>query len=393
MITYLNRPPRVVLSENPAIVRLSSSLTGVENLHLKVSVIMSSTIGTDVLYPPEGGSAETDISDYLQALFSRQSPYSHFTLPDNPAAWAAVDNLIRNYTVEVGEGQGDPPSYVYSLLQNRYVLPGRMPLWKHNSFYAQYASVWQWIITVKPFLTLAPKVRFTKPAQTQKLYWLCDYAPAEGHTISLKINLRFNDGTSADWVKTNFSGTLTQYAIYQFHTGYNSLGIPAKIAADYPGLEVISYSVTAIDGETAVSETREYIVNSKLTPGSIELAFRNSLGTFDTVMLNGIGELNMDFDPENVNIHGTSAGYPLSRTLRTEANAKVKASTGWITADERLYMSELLTSREVYQIAGSKLYPVVITAQGVTLSRDRDYLSAVNIEFKPVSTYIEEHGA
>lgn len=394
MITLQNRPPRVILSENPAVLRMTSNLTEVENHHIIVEVSWASggLIGKDILYPADGESAETDISEYLQSGFSRLAPTAHFTLPDASATWAAVPDLIKKYTLYLYDGQGNPPTYVSAILTNRFVLPGRIPLWIKNKFYAQYPSVWNWIYSTNPFLTFAPKTRFTKPSQIQKLYWQYNYVPEIGWTLSLRINLRFSDGTSENWIKENFYGPLTQYEIYQFHVGYNSLGIPAKVAADYPGKEVVSYSVTVMRDVWPVSEVREYILNYKNTLGSRELAFRNSLGTFDTILLKGIGTLEMEFQPENVNVHGTSSGKALTRTLRTAVSGKVKASTGWLTAEEQLYIAELLDSREVYEIVNNRLYPVVITAQSKTLNRDRADLRAVNIEYELVSNHVEENG-
>jgi len=394
MVTLQNKPPKVILSENPAVLRMTSNLTEVENHHITVEVSWASggLIGTDVLYPADGESVETNISEYLQSGFSRLAPTAHFTLPDSSATWSAVPDLIKKYTVYINDGSGDPPTYQSVILTNRFVLPGRIPLWIKNKFYSQYESVWNWIYGNNPFLTFAPKTRFTKPSQIQKLYWQYNYVPEVGWTLSLRINLRFSDGTSATWIKENFYGPLTQYSIYQFHVGYNSLGIPAKVAADYPGKEVVSYSITVMRDVWPVSEVREYILNYKPTLGSRELAFRNSLGTFDTILLKGISSMDMDFTPENVNVHGTSSGKALTRTLRTEVSATVKASTGLITAEEQLYIAELLDSREVYEIVNNKLYPVVITTQSKQLSRDRADLRAVTIEFEPVSNYFEENG-
>jgi hypothetical protein len=395
-ITINNRPPVVCLSDQPAILAITTSLTGVENLHVIVEpkyFNRGTPIGSDFLYPPPAGSAETDLSEYLREVFQQATAWTdRFTLPDNAFTGRLVENHAMRYSIKIKEGSGFPASYTETDITNRYVVPGRIPDWYRNKFYSTWYSFWSWILAVKPFLTLAPLSLKTTRSQIRHLYWLCWYAPDEGHTLSLKVNLRFTDNTNADWIKSELIAEPEHYGVYEFPAGYNSLGITAKLKADYPDKEVESWAVTVMDGSTAVSETREFVLDNLSHEAERELVFANSVGGYDTIMLTGEGELSREHEPEPVNVLNAGFELPTKRNFRSTVKEIVKANTGWLTTELRSYISELLISREVYEISGNELLPVNILKQSIVAAKDNDTLQALQIEYEPVTNYYYENG-
>jgi hypothetical protein len=396
MITVVNKPPLVSLARNPGILELSTNITGFINPRLLVDVSftdIANSGGSDILYPESTEVMSCDISEYLNSVFfAQESPSTLFTLPEYLQPWTEVVGLCKQYRIYIRERSDDGPNDVDLEIAERYVLPGFVPAWKAYAFYATATSFWNWINGLKPFLTFAPKIVPTTPAQIQKLYWLCHYVPASGHVPTLKIKLLFTDGTTGEWIKENFSGTLKRFSVYQFHTGYTALAIQNKVDTDFTGKVVAAYEVNVMDDVSVMSEVRTYVLNQYDYEAEHQLAFRNSLGTFDTIMLTGEASLEREHTPEIVRVLNPVKGLARRRTIKSDVVETVKASTGWLNNDRRLYLSELLTSREVYEIVGGKLLPVVISKQTMVAARDNEELQAVVIEYQRVGSYYVESG-
>jgi hypothetical protein len=397
MITVINLPPVVCLSENPAILGIETNLDEVENLHVLVEPKYwnrDAPIGTDVLYPPFEGQAETDLSEYLRSVFGEQVPVSdRFSYPELYIARLLESHSMR-YSIKIKEGSGFPATYDDTDIEDRFVVPGQIPKWIRNSFYSTHFSYWDWIVAVHPFLTLAPDNAKVTRAQTRKLYWMMWYDPITQGKLKLSIHLEFTDGTDGNWIRSTVpEKDWYQYAIYEFAAGYTALGIAAHIAAEFPGKTVMSYSLTVTaDENEPVSETRTFIIDNNQHEAEREFAFRNSVGGYDTIMLTGTGEAQRDHDNESVNVNNAAHGLAMKRTIFTDVNEKLKVNSGWLSAAERLYISELINSPEVYEITTLGLMPVVITKQSMVPEKDNDTLISLQIEFERVNNYYYESG-
>lgn len=396
MISVTNQPPKVCLSEMPAIFEVETDLTSGDNHHVLVKPQYwneSDPIGTDVLYPPFEGRARCDLSEYLRSFFERQVPPSEWFQYPCIGVASEVENRSMRYSIEASEGTGFPATYDNVTVSNRYVVPGRIPKWLRNWFYKNWDSYWSWIQDVKPFLTFAPKTLKCSKTQTRKLYWLCDYAPASGHELSMNLRYAFTDGTTADEVRAIVSDeNFGQYKIYQIPAGYASLGIAAYLAANHPTKVLVSWSIKLLDASTVVSEERTFVLDDYEHYGSIELAFANSAGGFDTVLLSGVAESKREHSQEHVNVLDTDDALPTRRSSFADVTEKVKADTGWLTADERRYLSELLISRDVYELTPDGMMPVVILSQQQIAHKDNDTLISMQIEFERVVNYHYENG-
>ena len=92
--------------------------------------------------------------------------------------------------------------------------------------------------------------------------------------------------------------------------------------------------------------------------------------------------------PEIVRVHNPAINNPLQRIIRSDVKETVKASTGWLDNERRLYLAELLGSPEVYEIIRGKLYPVMMTKQTMIAARDNEELQAVNIDYEMVESFL-----
>lgn len=396
MITITNQPPKVCLSENPAIFEVETNLTTGDNLHVLVKPQYwneSDPIGTDVLYPPYEGRARCDLSEYLRSYFERPVPPSEWFQYPCVGVASEVENRAMRYSILAREGTGFPATYSDVTVSNRYVVPGRIPKWLRNWFYKNWDSYWDWIQDQKPFLTWAPKTLKCSKKQTRKLYWLCDYAPASGHELSMNIKYAFTDGSTENEVRAIVSDeNFGQYKIYQIPAGYASLGIEAYLAANYPTRVLVSWSIKLMDASTVVSEERTFVLDDYEHYGDIELAFDNGAGGFDTVLLTGVSETRREHTLEQVDVLDTDDALPTKRSIFSDATEKVKADSGWLTAAERLYLSDLLASREVYELTADGMMPVVMSSQTQTVHKDNDTLISLQVEFERVAKYHYENG-
>jgi len=397
MITVINLPPVVCLSDSPAILEVETDIDSGDNLHVVVEPKYwnrGEAIGSDVLYPPFEGRASCDLSEYLRSVFGEQVAVSEwFMFPDNGVS-RMVENLSMRYSIKIKEGLGFPATYDDTDIEDRFVVPGRIPKWMRNKFYGTHYSYWDWIQAVHPFLTLQPDNQKTTIAQTRKLYWMMWYDPTTQHKLKIKVHLEFTDGTNGSWLKSTVGEKdWSQYAIYEIPAGYTSLGIAAIVAADYSGKTVASYSITmTADTDAAVSETRTFIVDRNQHEAEREFVFRNSVGGYDLIMLTGTLEAQRDHTNETVNVNNAAHGLPMKRTVLSDFTETIKVNTGWLTPAESLYMSELLESPDIYEITANGLMPVVIAKQSMIPEKDNDTLISLQIEFERVVNYYYESG-
>ena len=92
-----------------------------------------------------------------------------------------------------------------------------------------------------------------------------------------------------------------------------------------------------------------------------------------------------EYSSEMVKVHNPTRGMPLQRNIRSEVTEKVKASTGWLSSERRLYLAELLNAINCW-----KLFPVAMLKQTVGASRDNEELQAETIEYQRVQSYFTE---
>ncbi|MFH1118268.1 MAG: hypothetical protein V1775_00485 [Bacteroidota bacterium] len=387
MITVTRKPPVVALCDNVMFFEFTTNLPqGTENVYLLIQpwyALNNDVLGTDILFPAVPGSAVTDLHEYLRTgLFA----FKQFVFPEQGnVPWSLRPALIKEYKLKIQEiyfanGQ---ELIITSWLEQRFVLRGKIPEWKKQVFYAQNTSFLDWQNSTHSFLTFSPKTLITSPSQMQKLgffvYWNCQ----TGERLNLKIDVVFTDSTVAGFTTTQQSAALTRFAVVEFAVGYSILNLPDWSATNHPGKTIAHYSVTAMSGSVAVSETRTYLMDYRRHIGSHQFIFANSIGYYDTFLATGETELNSSFEYDNVNDCSLNLyANPEKFQFRVTSEHIHTCRSGFMSAEMALYMAEFFESFERYEVIGSSLIPVVLFKTKTLRARDNENMFFVEFEYQ-----------
>jgi hypothetical protein len=113
------------------------------------------------------------------------------------------------------------------------------------------------------------------------------------------------------------------------------------------------------------------------------------MGTYDTIRVTGIRETNSEYErlsaSEYLFENDTFYNAPQKIHLAME-QITYKASTGWLTMDEKNWLRDLMLSKEVYEIEGENLIPVVISSKKAFISKDKENLYSLEFEYQKAYT-------
>lgn len=378
MITVTKKPPVIALCDNTMLFELTTDLiSGTEDVFILLEPWYSATgqvLGSEVLYPEVPGAAECNLSEYLR---SGMFALKQFVFPEQGnIPWNAHAGLIKEYKLKIQEcytdGNGDPV-VTTSWLENRYVVRGKIPKWKWAAFYGQYTSFLDWISTAKAFLTFAPATQRTAVEQVQKLYLPVWWATQSGEKLNLKVDVTFTDGTTGTFTTAQETAELQRYTIIEFGVGYTLLNLPNWANSNHPGKTIYSYSVTAMAGSTARSETRTYIVERNPRIGERQFIFANSVGGYDTLLAIGRSETNSEYmyDVVSQQSPGVQALSEKKQLFVNDTDVHT-CRTGYFDAQTAEYLAEFFLSTERYEISGSNLIPLVLRNAKVLRKRDSE---------------------
>jgi hypothetical protein len=378
MITVTKKPPVIALCDNTMLFELTTDLaSGTDGVFILVEPWYSATgqvLGSEVLYPPVPGAADTNLSEYLR---SGMFALKQFVFPEQGnIPWNAYAGLIKEYKLKIQEcytdGDGDPV-VTTSWLENRYVVRGKIPKWKWASFYGQYANFLEWISTAKAFLTFAPNTQRTAVEQVQKLYLPVWWETQSGEKLNLKVDVAFTDGTTGTFTTVQETAELQRYTIIEFGVGYTLLNLANWANTNHPGKTIYSYSVSAMAGSTTRSETRTYIVERNPRIGERQFIFANSVGGYDTLLAVGRSETNSEYmyDVVSQQSPGVQALSEKKQLFVNDTDVHT-CRTGYFDAQTAEYLAEFFLSTERYEISGSNLIPLVLRNAKVLRKRDSE---------------------
>jgi hypothetical protein len=393
-VTITKKPPIVALCDNVMLFEITTDLVDQENFYLLVQPWLtdgSFITGTDKLFPPTPGSAQTNLSEYLRRDLQG---LRQFVFPEQGnIPWNNKTGLIKEYKIRVQECVGGDVLTTTFPLENRYVMRGKIPRWIKQKFYNQYPNFYSWAAEGQ-FLSLSPKTLITTATQVQKLGLLITWAPAVGDKLKLRIDIVFTDGITDSFVTAQESAELTQMALIEFGVGYGLLGLATWVDNNAPGKTIYSYAVTAVLGEVAKSETRTYIVDRSVHKGNHEFIFANSVGFYDTLLAKGASELQSEFEYEIV--FQQSIGLNTlseKKTVKVSSKDSVICRSGYMSKDMADYMAELFESTEIYENMGSYLMPLVMKNTKILRNKDSENLYVAEFEYEYAQNEKIELGA
>lgn len=242
----------------------------------------------------------------------------------------------------------------------------------------------------KKFMSWAPLV---KPVDRQQDDYLNFFVYDEDiNTLKLRAKVYFTDGTNS----TSTLKTLVPVAfrnLYQLPAGPKNL----DIALVNPAKTVNKYELWLEDQtDTIISEVRTYELDPFSHPRKRLFMFLNSLGSFEILRFTGAVEESTEVAKEEI-VKFLPLTYAQADGERQATNATSRRQgsyssgllSGSYAAEWLDYLEDFLLSKQVYEVRGSVLVPVVVNG-GVFAMRSDDVYERY-IRFTAVDAYQEEN--
>lgn len=363
------------------------------NLYAQI-LVDGRVIGEDLLPIDASGAAYFDFSDYIRPEISPSFRFPEDTSTALILHAEAVKSFIVRYAEFFGSSGSNPgiQSKLYKT-GTRYAIAGgvnAMTLSRYGEF---SSSFWAQLVNNGQFLTWSPKVRKTAKDDIQKLWFL---VPKNITSIKLKVSIKYAVGTNTAINVTTITKQTTTAAMYQIFEiicGWNRLQLDNVMMLTQPNAVALSYDVYCTDqANNLISEVRTFELDDRTYLHKKTFIFRNSFGLMETFTATGESIKEAEYDSLIVNRHrgwSISSKYPDSKKSSVAETLKFTVNSGWITREENDWLRELLLSKEVYEVSGDILYPVVITGTKIGIHKDGEYLYNADIEY--VRAFTDDH--
>lgn len=356
MITITQSPPLVNLQGMPFVFRVTSNMF--DEPFFK---IMAEPVAGQAELKPVNTSDEAvfDLREYFRAELSvefKQTAFKH-------------ENACKSFNINFYEYYGNPPQKEDGDDGDFNVLLGTIPQWKQLEFLSTYGTFSSWLSS-NIFLGWYPsQPKRVLPTQPEVLYFI---APSSA-TYSPVVAITFTDGTTASHSPA-ISIALQALEVGSLPVGYTALGL-ATVDAEKT---VASYIVT-IGGKT-----RSYTVDHIAYNDVRYLIFRNSLGGYDVLPCTG----EVDSKSETTRnlaerVYDPEASARISRyAYNIELKEVETLNTGWLQANEKRWLNDLMISEDVWEMLGGVLRPVLIRNSDLDRTERNYEPGTVEIEYE-----------
>jgi len=330
-------------------------------------------VGEDFRSVDEEGNAVFDISDYLQGLIEDFTPPLFHIVPDIHNSTIHYEG-IKRYFVAWCEKYID--TYL-AIAQDdiRYAVMGGLSREARVWWNEQDDSFWENAVNLTRFLTWCPRRKNTTTTQIERLFFLA--CNNDNLSLTPHIEVLFDDDSNSI-IDLN-TITMVNFSVIELQVGFTDLGL------DLLGKTITGWRVWLTNGSGLASEVFEFVLDTHVREHDRQFIFRNSFGWYDTVLLTGKIESDLEYDRQE--------GYTIIEDEETVYNAPDKSfqnpeqqtfagSTGWLKKDYLEWLRDMFLSREIYEVIDGRCYPVVITSKKVIRSKDMDDNVQLDIEYR-----------
>jgi len=355
---------------------------------LFLQVMMDNTvIGEDSLPVDIDHKADFDISEYLKG---RVSGVFQFPESTNTLMFKRAESC-KDFSLRFCEyyAEGDTPMMHRMMVKGPYkAMTGGVSAAMLATYNKNNTNWWYQQCAAHKFLSWHPGNKATAPYDVQKLYYMVHTA-LPGHDSNIVLYAALNYTLNGvPHTATYDKGIIhaVQGDVIEICCGYSRMSLDADASALPTGALVSSYDVFIRDeAGILISEVRNFVLDFEHYEFYRQFIFRNSFGMFETIRFTGIKDSNAAYENslnDYVRIPDITERHPDKKKFAGAETVKHVINTGYITAQELDWTRELFLSKEVYEIQGSNLYPVIITGESALVARDDNTLHNQVVEYE-----------
>ena len=387
MIVIQKRPYEYNFTGNPIIYQLfDNDATADATLSFQVKVLFIRLDGSvyseisTLTVSPYQGVAQIDISSLLHIQLEHYVPPVENTPTSYSSGTASLQFYIHFRTIS-----NTNTSVAWNTTEENYVRWG-FKGGLHNFRFRGNAFFTQYVTNQKPFYTWQVRNRLAALNERIYLSWVnLLFNILDIVSLQFKVLVTYTDQTTA----------ATQYSVTDLNKGfrfYFSAGATQLALADLNPSKTIWYWQCWLEdvspgGVGIITEKFTYVADNRNDYNNIQIIYRNSLGSLDTVRVRGILVKNLDYQ-STITQRSAAADYPeadqLPALLRTEPaveQLRYKAELGYLGKDEQDRLRDALLNREAYMEKYGRLFPLNIVQGGFEMNRSDAYKWSMPIEF------------
>ncbi|MEI6060912.1 MAG: hypothetical protein WCR72_09395 [Bacteroidota bacterium] len=378
-LSLLKQPAELIMAYQPVVFSLLSTATGTP-LRIAGGVY---GIGGDSVQAGVSKKATFEFSDYLQGLITERGKTA--------ATPMLYDEVPKIVTFIFQEQVGDPIVTMPELETDIYfLLDGCIPKSRRKAFYASYTHLLAFLKSSKSCLSWWPdnEPKNVLPDQKEFINFL------QVNSVSIiplkqNLSLSFTDGTSVDCGSICTVNAAYMKLVY-FPTGFTQLGISLIMAQAYPDKKIAGYSICVKTGSSLISKIYSYTLDTSWHQNPRYLYIKNPFGLLEVLLCTGISQQENAIKPESVVTDGQS--LPDKITWKSVKSDVVKVNTGFLTAAQMQWLSDLLDSTEAYELIHDNLHPIVFRDIILPVVHDGEFQYSADLEYEYAYNEVIEQG-
>lgn len=356
---------------------------------LFVQVMMDNTvIGEDSLPVDTNHIANFDISEYLKGKVS-----GVFEFPESTTTLLFKRNeSCKDFSLRFCEyyAESDIPMMHRMAAKGPYkAMTGGVSAEMLTSYNKNNTNWWSQQCATHKFLSWHPGNKASAPYDVQKLYYLVHTTLPANHSSNIVLFAAIHYTVNgAPFTATYDKGIInaTKGDVIEICCGYSRMSLDADASSFPSGAVISSYDVFIRDeAGTLISEVKNFVLDFNHYEFYRQFIFRNSFGMYETIRFTGINEANASYENsinDYIRIPAITERHPDKKKFASTETSKHVINTGYISAQELDWTRELFLSKEVYEIQGTNLYPVIITGESALVSRDDNTLHNQVVEYQ-----------
>jgi hypothetical protein len=382
-IVILKHPAELIMAHQPISFTLQSDAS---QSPMRISGGVQNIAG-DSVQADYSNKATFELSDYLQGMITERgktasTPVIYVTTPK------VVSFVFQEYV-------GNPfVSGPVTQTNSYYLLDGYIPKSRRKAFYASNPSLLSYLKCSKSCLSWWPDNESKKvlPEQQEFINYLQVFSRTD-ISITLNLVLVFTDGTTSNRGAVFTFDNVFYMGLIYFPTGYTQLGI-AAMAAAYTDKTLSGYKVSVNFGppnhSEQISKVYNYILDRSWYQNPRYLWIKNPFGLWEVLLCCGSGQQENSIKPEIVSTDGQF--QPDKLTWKTVKSDVVKVNTGFLTAAQMQWLSDLIETTEAYELINGNLHSIVFRDISLPVVHDGEFQYSADLEYEYAYNEFNEQG-